>query len=226
MAFLLVARPVQAAYQYIFDQTNYAANISGTVAVNVYLQETETTVLQQGVGAGLAGAGVKVVFCDPPLPSSPAKVLSSSAIVNTSHFPAVWSKGVSDGVHGSLLLGAGFDPDTDEPVDVYGGETFAGSGIYRALLGTFTFTAGAVASQVTYIRATDYAATSDTITGDLMALDDLIADGMATITTVPEPSALRMLGVIALALFVSSVGRSFAKERDEEPGTLITSPHA
>lgn len=211
MAFLFAARSVQADYRYVFDQTNYTVNPGGTVAVNVCLQETGTTVLKEGMGAGLAGAGVKVVFDDPPLPSSPAKVLSTSAIItNTSAFPEVWGRSVSADMYARLLLGAGFDPDTSDPINVYGVETPPGSGTYRASLGTFMFTAGAVAGEVTNIRATDYGSTSDTITGDLVVLDNLIAPVTATITTIPEPSGLVLIGMATLAVFAFRYFRGVA----------------
>jgi hypothetical protein len=184
----------EGAYRYVFDSTAYSVTPGGTVAVNVYLEETDTTVLKDGVGPGLAGAGVTIVFNDPPLPGSPAEVLSTAAIANTSDFSILWNKNVIPEEYAQLLLSAGFDPDTGDPVNVYGVEIPADSGVYRALLGTFTFTAGDVSLETTYIRATDYdITTSDTITSDFVELDSLIADGTATITTLPEPTTFLLL---------------------------------
>ncbi|MEM7478639.1 MAG: hypothetical protein AAF483_26955 [Planctomycetota bacterium] len=53
------------------------------------------------------------------------------------------------------------------------------------------FTAGSIPGEVTTLRATDWRPGDDLIAGNLVALDSLVTDGSATITTlaaVPEPA--------------------------------------
>ena len=196
-AVLFVASATAVDYKYVFDSDSYDVAPGGTVDVLVYLQETGTSVLKDD---GLIGAGVKIRFDDPPLPGDPAEILSIADIVNISDFELVWSQSAQPGAgFADLSLGTfGF---------AYGAETSLGSGVYRLPLGKFTFTAGAAPSETTHIRATDFSdITDDTVyyrNGDPLdpvALDGLIQDGTTAITTVPEPSALAMIGMAALSI--------------------------
>jgi hypothetical protein len=192
VSIFLVVVPAYADYMYVFDQSNYSVIPGGKVDVNVFLQETgnTTTVLRD---VGLIGAGVQVRFDDPPQPSTPAEVLTNADVINNPQFEEVWN--ATSKAHPTLSYA---DLSLATFGTVFGLEIPLGSGTYRVALGTFTFTAGTVPGEVTHIRATDFSADSDTIAADAnyTVLDSLIADGTATIITVPEPSAL-VLGVVA-----------------------------
>lgn len=193
-----------ATYEYVFDQTSYTASINGTVDVSVYLQETDGTIFKD---TGLINAGVKVRFDDSPVPSSPAKVLTTANITNVSDFDQVWptSAAVPASGYAGLSLGTfGY---------VYGTET--ATDVYRIPLGKFTFTAGTVVGQVTHIRATDFSTSlDDTVYYDTslnpVALDASIQDATATITATatPEPSS-----VVLLATALAGVLACFWKQR-------------
>lgn len=192
-AIILAAGTVRADYGYVFDHANYSVALGATVDVLVYLQETGTSIFRD---KGLIGAGVQVRFDDPPQPISPAEVLYVTDVSNVSDFEVEWSKSaVPNLAYADLALGTfGY---------VYGTE--AGSDVYRVLLGKFTFTAGTVLGEMTHIRATDFStSTADTIYYDdesnPVALDGAIYDGTATITTVPEPSAILLLVIAGLSL--------------------------
>jgi hypothetical protein len=193
-ALVLAANTAQAAsYSYGFDQTNYNVSLGQTVDVLVYLQEAGGTVFRD---SGLIGSGVKAYFNDPPAPSSPAQVLSDAAVTNISGFEQVWSKTAAPASgYAGLSLGT-FNY-------VYGTETAPNE--YRIPLGRFTFTAGSVAGQVTHLRATDFDLTmDDTVYYDQslnpVSLDGVIQDATATISVVPEPSAITLLLIAGLSL--------------------------
>lgn len=190
-----------ATYQYGFDQANYTASPGKTVDVLVYLQETGGSVFRDN---GLIGAGVAVCFDDLPQPTSPAKVLTLENIANVSDFEQEWSK--------HAVPASGYADISLWTMDfVYGTEATTGSNVYRLLLGRFTFTAGSVSGEVTHIRATDFDTTSDDVVyyynhdmSTPIALDGVIQDARATITTVPEPCAIMLLapgvaGILAYA---------------------------
>ena len=69
-------------------------------------------------------------------------------------------------------------------------ETFPGSGVRQTLLGTFTFTAGATAGEVTTFQVTDNT-TDDTLTWtSFTLLDPDINSTSFTVTVVPVPSSI------------------------------------
>lgn len=179
-----------ATYEYAFDQANYTVSPGNTVDVLVYLQETGGSVFK---GNGLIGAGVAVRLDDLPRPTSPAKVLTLEDVANVSDFEREWSK--------HAVPASGYVDLSLWTMDyVYGAETATGSDVYRLLLGKFTFTAGTVPGEVTHIRATDFDTTSDDVVyyynndmSNPTALDGVIQDATATITTVPEPRNVVLL---------------------------------
>jgi hypothetical protein len=77
--------------------------------------------------------------------------------------------------------------------------------VYRLLLGTFRFTAGSVLGESTPLRVTDYdPGFDDVVTGDLRVLDSSpIYDGVARITTVPEPGTLVLLAAAVLSVLLA-----------------------
>jgi len=188
------AAPADNLYQYVFGNSSYTVACDGTVDVSVYLQETvgpQGTPVLSSSGVGLSTAGVKVLFSDPPQPIQPTRVLKLTDI---------WENMAFDFPTPSLT-----DTDADLALATLLNPSVTGEeispGVYRLLLGTFHFTAGTVAGESTPIRATDYDPRFDDVVtgGDMRVLDNLIQDGSATITTVPEPAAVEMLAAAILA---------------------------
>lgn len=174
-------------YQYVFGAGMYQVPVNSIFDVPVFLQETisgsDTSVLAPG-GAGLSGAGVRVMFNDTPQPSDRASVLSVNDIAASSAFDVVVPSVSSTDAGLSLF-------SLSNPI-VHGEEY--SPGVYRVLLGTFRFTAGSVLGETTRIRATDFdPELQDVITSDFSTLDGSIADGRSAITTVPEPDAISLL---------------------------------
>jgi hypothetical protein len=191
--FCVVNTSWAATYSYEFDLSSYEVSLGGTVDVSVYLRETGGTVFH---GSGLIGAGVKVRFDNPPVPSNPAKIMTTSDVTNISNFELEWSKSAKpESGYADLLLGTWNY--------VYGIE--AAPGVYRIPLGKFRFSAGTVLGQVTNIRATDYDLSSaDVVYYDNelnpVELDGLLANATATITVIPEPGTLSLLLIAGLSL--------------------------
>jgi hypothetical protein len=189
-----VANPFDSnTYTFSFGQDVFTARPGETVDVPVYFQETVgppgNSVLVPG-GVGLVGAGVRVVFSDPPQPTQPSCVLGVSDIVPNPSF---------DVPTPSLSLGAaGLELARLASGTVTGAEY--SPGVYRVLLGTFRFTAGEVGGESTPIRAADFdPGFDDFVTGDLNVLDGSpISEAQAKITVVPEPGSLLLLIAVAL----------------------------
>ena len=181
------------SYSYVFDMSEYEVPLGGTVDVSIYLEETGGTVFRD---SGLIGAGVKVRFDNPPVPSNPAKIVTTADVTNISDFELEWAKSAEpEAGYADLLLGT-WDY-------VYGMEV--APDVYRIPLGRFRFSAGTVLGEVTNIRATDY----DPSSGDVVyydnelnpvELDVLLNDATATITVTPEPGTLLLLVIAGLGL--------------------------
>jgi hypothetical protein len=182
----LAAGTAHAEYRYAFDQSNYTTTPGGTVPVSIYLQETETSLLAD---AGLQGVGINVAWSGGPAsmtavtPNSAFSLYSDSSIESTYAY-----------LTESALAG------------VKATETPEGSGIYKVLVGTFSFTAGAT-NGVTTLTTADIDPEYDGDTATAVynnistSLDTLIFNGTATITTIPEPSTFVLAGIAVLALF-------------------------
>ena len=176
------AVPVLAgvSYQYVFDRANYIVAPGGTVAVNVYLEETVgsggTSILSDA-GIGMFGAGVMLRFDDSPQPTDPARVLAASDIAGNTAFDQV-AADVSS-VFALLAEDALLNPY------VHGSLTGSTGQVYRLLIGTFTLTSGTVSGEATPIQATRYG--SGVVNVDVTAsgapLDGLITAGTASVTT-------------------------------------------
>jgi hypothetical protein len=183
-------------YQFAFDQANYNVAPGGTVDVQVFLQETVSGGSTSRLSSdGLISAGVKVRF-DESAPSDPAKILATA---DMSFNPAFNStvldlRTLSAGTSGQLTEAVGLGSPA---VHATGGPT-----TFSVLVGTYHFTAGSTAGQVTHLRATLPSLASN-VTGTGLRLDPLIGDGSATITTgaqvVPEPSSLVLLAIGVLS---------------------------
>ncbi len=184
-------------YQLAFDQSNYQVNSGGQVLVSVYLQEQVTSGSSILATDGLIGAGLRLAFDVPTVPSDPAKITSLSGVT-----PNDGPGGFSGGFQ-SLSLIPGSYVDLTETVGISDPPVLGsslGSGLYQILIGSFLFTAGVIPGQVTTIQSSDIpGATQDWITGTGTVLDPNILAGTATITVfsgaVPEPSGLILLTV-------------------------------
>lgn len=186
-------------FAFQFDQSNYVASPGGQVAIEVFLRQTgtpgagETNVLGGSGAVGVTGTGVTITF---PVGTNDAQVLNASDISGNSAFDNAGFGPFTSVSGGSALLSQAV---------IFGSPVLgtAVSGLtntYDCFLGTFQFTAGLQAGQVTPISAAiplfpnsndNVAATSPLPTGLTS-----IAGGGATITVeggvaaVPEPSTL------------------------------------
>jgi hypothetical protein len=199
---VLIASPAHAAitYSFEFDKPAYTVQPGGKVDVVVYLVEK----LELGdssqigsYGAGIGDAGVRIGYVTTP--AHPATVAALSDIVanaafNNHEYDAVTpyltadltGPGLPNPVAG--LLGSTYDAAlfaADYPGHV--------GDWYRAAIGTFKFTGGAVLGEITTIRAGDlFTDRNDTLLFDSTPLDNYggvaIGDSpIAQITVVPEP---------------------------------------
>lgn len=181
------------AYEFAFGQDAYVVAPGATMAVPVYFQETvgsqDTSVLAPG-GAGLITAAVQVVG-DPLLPTQPAQVRSLSDIIPN---PAFDVPAPSLSLNAAKLSLGALEGSTVV------GEEYT-NGVYRLLLGTFTFTAGDVPGEVTTIRATSFDPTfTNIVDGNMHALDGTpVGETRATIRVVPEPSTIVLATAALLA---------------------------
>jgi hypothetical protein len=207
-----------STYQLAFDQSTYQVDPGGKVVVSVFLQEQvtggSTSVLATD---GLIGAGMRLSFDVAPLPSDPAKILSLGD-VTLNDGPGAFSGGVQ-----SLMLNPGSYVDLTETVDVNNPAVTAtdlGGGLFQILIGSFGFTAGSIAGQVTTIQAGDIPGSfQDWITGAGDELDPLISAETARIevrgAAVPEPS-----GLIGLTVgLIGAGGYGVARRRRSRAGS-------
>jgi hypothetical protein len=193
-------------YRYVFGSTNYFALPGQIVPVEVYLQETVSggsTPWFTTPGLGLFSGGVRVTFDGAPLPSDRAEVLSTANITKNPLFtdPSATLSVVTGSSAG--LIAAVNDPFTQ----LISG-TVVNPSTSRILLGTFNFTAGLIPNEVTNLLASDYDLVMPTnqnvvFNSQTFAsadLDALIIPANATITVIPEPSSLALLGLGGAAL--------------------------
>lgn len=217
---LFAAGAAQASleYHYTFDQSNYAANPSVTVDVQVFLEEVVTGGDTSRLATdGLIGAGVRVRFDVPTVPSDPARVLNTADILpNIAQF--------DDSFGPIKVLAPGSYAEFTETVDLMSPPvlaTMVAPGTFRIVLGSFRFTTASSIGQVTNIQALDIPGTSDTITGAGFVLDPLIGTASATISVrpgvsaVPEPSSWLLLstGILGLLGRVRFCGPKSPPER-------------
>ena len=190
---LFMSSQAQADIVYQFDATNYSVAPGATVDVEVFIVQTGNTTNDPVDLStdGLESAAVRVFFDGNP-PTDRAEVLSTGNITFNPQFgdSALEQSDVMPGISAGLADSIDF---TANPV--------TGTNI---LVGTFTFTAGLVPGEVTNLRATDFGVLDDTIAGDanFTSLDDIIVDGVATITVtaIPEPGSMIFLAGIGLVI--------------------------
>lgn len=190
---LFMSSQAQADIVYQFDATNYSVAPGATVDVEVFIVQTGNTTNDPVDLStdGLESAAVRVFFDGNP-PTDRAEVLSTGNITFNPQFgdSALQESDVMPGISAGLADSIDF---VANPV--------TGTNI---LVGTFTFTAGLVPGEVTNLRATDFGVLDDTIAGDanFTSLDDIIVDGVATITVtaIPEPGSMIFLAGIGLVI--------------------------
>ena len=190
---LFMSSQAQADIVYQFDATNYSVAPGATVDVEVFIVQTGNTTNDPVDLStdGLESAAVRVFFDGNP-PTDRAEVLSTGNITFNPQFDdiALEQSDVMPGISAGLADSIDF---VANPV--------TGTNI---LVGTFTFTAGLVPGEVTNLRATDFGVLDDTIAGDanFTSLDDIIVDGVATITVtaIPEPGSMIFLAGIGLVI--------------------------
>jgi len=208
-------------FSFQFDQSNYVVSPGGQVAVEVFLRQTgtpgagETNVLGGSGAVGVTGTGVTITF---PVGANDAQVLSASDISGNSAFDNAGFGPVTSVSGGSALLSQAVILGSP----VLGTAVSGLTNTYDCFLGTFQFTAGLQAGQVTTIGASiplsphssdNVAATSPepTVLTNIESAAATIT--VQSVTAVPEPSSLRVvLGALASVLLVSLVCR---------PGTRV-----
>jgi hypothetical protein len=182
-------------FQFFFDRSNYAVAPSGTATVAVFIRETfnprNDESLLVSKTDGLISAGV-VVQVSAPLPSHPAFVRAPTAILgNTAFDLAVVVKVPTPRQPES----AGLIALSTKPV--FGNVVSRSPTCESVLLplGTFTFTAGEVPGEVTFLNAVvpeDFSdrASANNVTQSGVNLDPWLRPGCAMIvvsTKVREP---------------------------------------
>jgi len=202
------ALPRRVKLQYFFDRSHYVVGPEETVAVSVSLQETFNPSLSASLLApgtdGLIQGGT-VVEVSTPIPTCPALVRTTAAIVGNSDF---------DFATISLL-------PVQKSAKTAGVLALSGKPVFGAIvsrnatsetvllpLATFTFTAGKVPGEVTFLTAMTPAALTVTpgdinITDAGVVLDAHIEVGTAMITVAPKskgPHAASRFTGIANAL--------------------------
>ncbi len=185
------------AYRWVFDADSYVVAPGEKFAVKVYLEEaggaSDVGILNPDSGVGMFGLGVGVFFGDAPQPTDRAAVLATSDILANLVFnDTAGHKRELFADYASLI-----EVSTAEN-PIYG-ELVSGN-TYRLLAGTFMFTAGDVPGETTLIRAADNSSHDSSISLGFDILDQSIGEGRAMITTVPEPSSLVLMGIVAVCL--------------------------
>jgi hypothetical protein len=164
------------SYSFLFNSSSYIVAPGGKVNVGVYLEETVgsgTSVLAPS-GVGMFSLGTMVRWDNPPEPAFPATVLTTSDITpNVAFGYVVTNVYAAD----ATLNDVAFPNPAVHGIQV-------GSGVYDILIGTFAFTAGTTSDVVTNLSAIAYGGSNSVnVTGSGAALDSLIANTTATITT-------------------------------------------
>jgi hypothetical protein len=211
MALCAAAASAAPVYSFVFGQTSHLTTPGGRVDVPVYWQETvgsgETSVLDAASVIGMFGQGVQVRWDTPLTPTQPAKVLDVADIAyNTGFTGDIRQASVTDS-YAQLSETMSLDSlDT-----LYGSEV--SPGVWRQLIGTFSFTAGSVPGEVPHLSAARYVGPLGTesyiVDGNIGVYDSLTFDASATITVVPEPesSVLGLVGILCVIGYVRRRGR-------------------
>jgi hypothetical protein len=186
------AFPRRIKLQYFFDRSHYVVAPEETVAVSVSLQETfnpsrSSSWLAPGTD-GLTQGGI-LVEVSTPMPTCPAAVRTTAAIAGNADFDFAIITVVPEE---KSLKGAGILELSSKPVF---GEIVSRNATSETVLlplATFTFTAGKVPGEVTFLTAMVPEVLTLTpgeinVTDSGVVLDRSIEVGTAMITVSPKP---------------------------------------
>jgi hypothetical protein len=209
--------PAKSKLQYFFDRAHYVVGPEQKVDICISLQETfnprtSSSLLAPG-SDGLIQGGI-VVEISSPMPTCPAAVRSTAAIAGNAEFDfaAISLLPVPHSANGAGILELSTRPVFGEVVS-----RNESSETVLLTLGTFTFTAGRVPGEVTFLNAVvpDGLALTPgeiNVTSSGVGLDNLIQEGSAMITISPKSTA--SLSPDKLAGLASAIGnRSRTTER-------------
>lgn len=179
-------------YNFVTDQATYNVMPGGMVSVDVYLQETLTGSSLSELVAQDGLFSFDVVVDVASAPSDPAVIVASTANADFN--------GVVNNVPPMIVI-ADRDPFEADGVQ----PTMVDATTYRVLLATFTIEGGNIPGETTTFNVADYenpltpGADENTLYWDDVTasnpLDGIIGPGGFTVTVIPEPASLVLLGI-------------------------------
>jgi hypothetical protein len=183
--------PQKVRLQYFFDRANYSVGPGGVVAVTVFLRETfnpstGSSLLAPGTDGLISGA--VLIQVGYPIPTRPAQVKTTSAITGNPGFDFAI---IPQLPVPTFANSAGIVELSANPVFGEVGSRSATCETVLLALATFTYTAGPVPGEVTYLTAMNTEVNprmpgETIVTASGVALDSLLQPASATITVSPK----------------------------------------
>jgi hypothetical protein len=207
VASLLLGSPARADYQFQFADSSgnpgsgFTINsVGSTVAIQVYLLQTNTGTSNTLTTNGLVDGGLALQFSS----TAPFTISSTSNITpNTAQF---------GGTNNTSLTTSG--GTTTATLQVHNNTPVvaptSGANANRILLGTFTFTGVSSGSAITVTAFPD-PGSANNIDGAGNNLDGFISQSQAAITVVPEPSTLVLTGLLAVGGLTGAAWRRYRR---------------
>jgi len=188
------AAQAQRTFDIVSDQGNYTVLPNGTATVQVFLRETlaggSTSLLVQE--DGLFSSVVQATRTTSP--SNPATITAAARdATNFNDFndSAVAAGGAQANVGGTRSLGSA----TGTPIIT------DSATVRRISIGTFTIQGGLIPLQTSTFTIGDRPGTADTLTFTTgQQLDSLIGSRTFTVSVLPEPASLGLLGLGGMLL--------------------------
>lgn len=187
-------------YDIDFDQSSYIVAPGGTIDVTILLRETvtggDTARLAPGNNDGIFFMGVGLDFSS--VASGPGSIIGAETDVTINpQFNDSFVNDIDLDLGASMLI---VDAATTDPNGIEVGPVSAN--VYEVELATITFTAGALGSVTDLTLSDNPDLASLTVFADSFVIDSIASYGSSSISvaTVPEPTALGALGLIALGL--------------------------